>query len=424
MILPLSLMNKKIPEKLFLLTGILGFVFILILTFFHQQPPVFDEIPFVKNLHLFQTQGLSRQFLINVKDQAPGPLYEFVHYTFSPLTNFTTPGIRLVNVFLLGLTILLMAKIISMLRNISFSEALVFAVALVAVPMVWQVTGLALTEMPTMFFSMLSIWLLLLAMKWEDAFLKSTGMAILSGLALGLAILGRSPFLIVGFSSAILLFQNFGNAKRWRTLLIFGICALSISVPVFIIWNGLVPPHQAYVGKGFSLWHGLLAFAYAAFFTVLLAPNWFYFNKKTIFYLAGCYLVFLLVNIFIAHYEYAPLDKTLAKVFPVSFMKLYPLMISPLLATLSFYFVACSFWQGWKKRSDPVFLFLLVAGMLLLASCFKVTHLFSTRYVAQASPFFLLLFPGFDKFTVSRLVRILIAMAIGFMSLETYIHRF
>ena len=138
-------MKKKISDKLLLATGILGFLFILTITLNHRQPPLFDEVYFVKNFELFEKHGLSKEFLVKMDNQAPGPLYELVHFAFKPLTGLTTPGIRLVNVFLLGLTILLLARIIGIYRNISFAQSLPFAVALMAVPMVWQVTGLALT---------------------------------------------------------------------------------------------------------------------------------------------------------------------------------------------------------------------------------------------------------------------------------------
>ncbi len=419
---PLPFMKKEISEKLILLAGILGFLVILLLTFFHQQPPLFDEAYFVKNFELFRTYGLSKEFLLRMDNQAPGPLYELVHFAFKPLTGLTTPGIRLVNVFLLGMTILLLARIITLIKKDVSGSSLSWSIALIAVPMVWQVTGLALTEMPTMFFSVLSVLLLLLAIKTEAFVLKSCLLALLAGVTLGLSILGRSPFLTLGLASASLLLYHLNDGKRWRTLIIYGVCALAIAVPVFIIWDGLVPPQQAFVGRGFSFWHGILAYAYGALLTVFIAPRWFYFNKRIILYMVVCYVLLLMMNMMLVRYEYAPLDRTLAKVLPQAFMKIYPLMISPLLATLSLYFIFSSAWQGWLNRKRPVFIFLLLAGMLILASSFKVTHLFSTRYVAQAAPFFVMIFPGYDRPTLGRLLRFIIAMAIGYFSLETYFH--
>lgn len=414
------LVKKRLPEKLFLITGICGYIFILLLTFFHQQPPLFDEAFFVKNFDLYQRYGMSKQFLVEMQDQAPGPLYEFVHFTFRPLTNLTTPGIRLVNVFLLGLTILLIAQIIRLTQNLLFSQALTYAVALVAVPMVWQVTGLALTEMPTMFFSMLAVFLLLLAIRNEEMVVKSSLMAIAAGLAFGLSVLGRSPFLVLSIASSALLLGKFSSPARWRTLILFAFCGLSIAIPVFLTWKGLVPPQQAFIGEGFSIWHGMLSFAYGALLAAIIAPRWFYFNNKTILLLAVCYILFLLANIFLVRYEYAPLAKTMVRFMPLSFMDYYSFIISPFLATISLYFIVCSLMRAWEHRSEPFFVFVLFAGMLLLASSFKVTHLFSTRYVAQAAPFFILLFPGYDSPTTGRWLRFLFGMLIGLASLETY----
>jgi hypothetical protein len=96
-------------------------------------------------------------------------------------------------------------------------------------------------------------------------------------------------------------------------------------------------------------------------------------------------------------------------------------MISPVLATIALYFIGTCFFHLWQKRQDPLFVFFLVSGMLLLASNFKVTHLFSTRYVGQAAAFFVLVAADYDKSRYGRLIRLAIGMAIGFISLETYI---
>lgn len=417
---PPPLMRKEQSGNLILLAGIAGFLCILVVTFFHQQPPLFDEAYFVKNFDLFEKHGLSREFLVQMDNQAPGPLYELVHFAFKPLTNLTTPGIRLVNVFLLGLTILILAKIISITRQDRFRDSLYFGVALMAVPMVWQVTGLALTEMPAMFFSALSMLILLMAIRKEPSAILSIFLALLAGLCLGLSILGRSPFLVLIPAAGVFLLDAPRSFARWRTLGIYGLCALTVCVPVFIIWDGLVPPQQAFVGKGFSAWHGILAFAYGALLTAIIAPRWFFFNRNVIWYILAGYALFLLINIYLVRYEYSPLDKVMAKFLPADFMKFYPLLISPLLAALAVYFIICCLRQAWFNRQNTVFLFFLVAGMLMFASNFKVTHLFSTRYVAQAAPFFVLLFPSYDRPGWGRLIRFIAGMIIGFLSLETY----
>ncbi|MBA2746242.1 MAG: hypothetical protein H0U44_08465 [Flavisolibacter sp.] len=401
--------------------GICGFLFLLIMTYFHDQPPLFDEVFFVPNIYLFEKQGLTKEFLINLQNQAPGPLYEFVHAFFKPLTQLQTPGIRLVNVFLFGLVILITARIFTIIKEMSFFHALILALTLVAVPMVWQVAGLALTEMPAMFFSVFSILLLLQAIKHEDKALISSLLACAAGICLGMAILGRSPFLILVVSSGIFLLYKFSSLNRWRTILIYSLVALAVTVPVFMIWGGLVPPQQAFVGKGISIWHGLLAFAYAGMMALLIAPGWFFINRKIALLLFITFLMLVVINVFFAHYEYKPFYKAVEMVLPGNMIQYYPFMISPLLATLSLYFLGNSLVHLYNRRNEPVFVFLLVTGMVLLASNLKVTHLFSTRYVGQASPFFVLAFLGYDQWNYGRLIRVALGMAIGFVSLKTYI---
>lgn len=415
-------MKRNMPQNAVLLLGLAGFLLIFLVTVLHRQPPLFDEVLFIPNVYLFEKHGLSREFLANLDNQAPGPLYEFVHYPLRHITQLDTPGIRLVNVFMLGLLTLVLARILVSVRNIPFRQALYFSVGIMAVPMIWQVSGMALTEMPTMLFGALSLLLLTVAIKQEEkSTLRSTLAAALAGFALGLAILGRSPFLLLGLASFSLLLNNFSNPRRWRTVLLYSLIGWGMAVPVFMVWDGLVPPQQAFVGQGgISIWHGILAFAYGALLTLIIAPRWFYFNRRILFLLLGTYAALLLLNVYVLDYQYAPLNKTLDMLFPSSFMGMYPYIVSPLLATAAIYFVACSLLRAWEKRTDPVFLFFLACGMLILASSFKVTHLFSSRYVAQATPFFILVFPDFDRPAIGRVLRFVIGMAIGFLSLETY----
>jgi 4-amino-4-deoxy-L-arabinose transferase-like glycosyltransferase len=407
-------------SKLQLGLGAGAFLFLLVLTYTHQQPPLFDEVLFVPNVHLFEQHGLTREFLVNLNNQAPGPLYEFVHLFFKPLTNLETPGIRLVNVFLLGLVILVMARIFTLLKPATYAEGLLFSVAILGVPMVWQIAGLALTEMPAMFFSLFSVLLLLLSLRKMQGKGMSLFFAISGGICLGLAILGRSPFLVLVFSAGIFLVYE-RSAARWRNIMLYSFFALAVSLPVFFIWGGLVPPQQSFVGKGISIWHGVLAYAYAGLMAIILAPRWFFLNKKIVFSLAALYAILALTNIYGTRYEYKPFYKSVGMILPPDMLQYYPFMISPVLATLSLYFIGCTLVHLWNRRKDQYFVYLLVTGMLLLASNFKVTHLFSTRYVGQAAAFFVLIFTEHDKWTAGRIIRILIGMVIGYFSLITYI---
>jgi 4-amino-4-deoxy-L-arabinose transferase-like glycosyltransferase len=419
-----SLPMKKwlLPANLLLLIGITAYVFLVLLTIYHKQPPLYDEPLFIPNVYLFEQYGLSREFLVNINQQAPGPLYQFIHYPLRGITHLQTPGIRLVNTFLLGLMILVLTIIITRIYAANRRQAFMLALGIMTVPMVWTVSGMALTEIPPMFFATLSVVLLWFALRQQETALPlSLFTGLLAGFALGLAILGRSPFLVLVPAAGALLINNFHNARRWPLLVIYCGVALAMCLPVFYIWKGLTPPQQAFTGAGgLSGEHGMLGFAYGALITFLLAPRWFYFSKSVMLYMAGAYVVLLILNVTAVHWEYAPLNIAMGKVMPAAVMQVYPYIMAPALAVVAGYFVICSALRGWERRTEPFFLFLLAAVMLLLATNFKVTHLFSSRYVAQAAPLFVLLLLGYDKITYGKIARTVIGMVIGLLSLETY----
>lgn len=397
-------------------------MFLVLLTIYHKQPPLYDEPLFIPNVYLFEQYGLSKKFLLNINQQAPGPLYQFIHYPLRSITHLQTPGIRLVNTALLGLMILLLTALITRIHTASRKQAFILALTVMAVPMVWTVSGMALTEIPPMFFATLSILLLWFALQRQESALPvSLFMALLAGFALGMAILGRSPFLIMVPAAGALLINHFRSTGRWLLVIIYCSVALAMCLPVFYIWKGLTPPQQAFTAAGgLDAEHGMLAFAYGALITFLLAPGWFYFSKRIIIYLLGGYAVLLLLNITLVHWEYGPLSVAMEKILPAALMRLYPFIMAPALTVVAVYFIICSAWRAWERRTEPFFLFLLTSAMLMLATSFKVTHLFSSRYVAQAAPFFVLLLLGYDKLTYSKVLRTVAGMIIGLLSLETY----
>lgn len=409
-------------EKVLLATGIGAYLLLLLITILHRQPPLFDEALFISNVHLLEQYGLSRTFLLNIDNQAPGPLYQLIHYILRPLTHLQAPGIRLVNTFMLLLIILLLAAIIRKMQRRVKKSVWVPALHIMAVPMVWQVSGMALTEIPPMLFATLSIWLLQLALDYTR---KRRGLGILlsllAGLCLGLAILGSSPFLMIVPSALLLLLESAGERRRRVLVSIYMGVALLCCIPVFVIWGGLVPPKEAVItAGGIVTWHGILAFAYGALLVLIVAPGWFVYNRLVLLALVLLYMILLPMNYYWLHYEYAPLSGALKKIFPAAIMQIYPYLISPLLITIALYFLYTVFLQWMERRTEPFYLFLLMATLLMLATSFKVTHLFSSRHVAQVAPLFIILLAPYIRVNRGQCIRFAAGMIIGLLSLETY----
>ena len=409
------------PQPVLLAAGIAGFLVLFIITLMHRQPPLHDEPYFLHNVALYQETGLSRDFLLEMKDQAPGPLYQFVHTALLPFTGLDVPGVRLVNVFFLGAIIVLLALLLRQIWQADMKKAWAVSLCVLAAPVVWQVSGMALTEIPSLFFSFASVVVLWFALKTDRTW-PALGLGLLAGALAGLGILGRAPFLVLlpagGVMALMYLLRK--DYLRVVTIIIYGVVALASCLPVFLIWKGFTPPAQAYISHGFSIWHGLLGFGYAALITLILAPRWFVFNRKTLYWMAGGYLVCLALNLFVLHFTYAPLNKGLEKIMPGFFMRLYPFLISPFLCVLAIYFMVCML--IWLKRyvATPFKVFLIFLIGLLLCSNFAVTHLFSSRYIAQIVPFLILVLWPAEEINHSKIARYAVGMIIGIVSLETY----
>ncbi|NIG56315.1 glycosyltransferase family 39 protein [Chitinophaga sp. Cy-1792] len=409
-------------RRLLFILGIGGYLLLLLITILHHQAPLFDEPLFVRNLYLFDAEGLSRKFLLDMNDQAPGPLYQLIHYPLYFITHWQTPGIRLVNTVFLGIITWMLTRIIRNLYQLPLSDTWLAALNIIAVPMIWQVSGMALTEIPPVLFSLLSAWCFITAVQSSPRNnSKSILFAIFAGISCGIAIIGRSPFLIMIPAAAAILIDSPKSRMRWMVFLVFSVCALAIALPLFIVWKGLMPPKQAVIATGgFSIWHGILSFAYGAMVTIIIAPRWFIFNKRILLSCGVTYILLLILNLMVLDYTFAPMSEVLGRILPAAVSDIYPYLISPLLGTIAFYFVGCSLYRLWENRENPVFCFLLCCGMLMLATSFAVTHLFSSRYVAQAAPFLLLVLVPYDRINYAKLFRFAVGMCIGLLSLETY----
>src|SRR5688572_4178248 len=111
------------PSALLLLLGLVAYISLVLITVYHKQPPLYDEPLFIPNVYLFEQYGLSKEFLLKLNEQAPGPLYQFIHYPLKGITHLQTPGIRLVNTALLGGMILLLTAIITRLNKVDKKQA-------------------------------------------------------------------------------------------------------------------------------------------------------------------------------------------------------------------------------------------------------------------------------------------------------------
>src|SRR5436190_23907851 len=78
---------------------------------FNSNPFVFDEPLFPPNVVLMEKYGFGKRFLLEMVDQAPGPLYEFVHLPLKGITHLEPRAMRIVNLLLFFVVIGLLGVI-------------------------------------------------------------------------------------------------------------------------------------------------------------------------------------------------------------------------------------------------------------------------------------------------------------------------
>lgn len=399
-----------------LLVSIVGLLILISIAAFTRQPPLYDEPLYLDTVELLHRFGLSVSFLNKIQVPA-GPLYALVHFIFEPLTHLEVPGVRSVNIIFLLLTIAVTSFTNSVL---GFEKPLLSALSMVTVPMTWVISGLALTEMPAMFFASLGILLLMVTTNAKATGTKTSRRnpmkflpAAIGGLAFGLSILGRQPFLVVLIALAILI----RSPKNRAQILIFLSTAIILPTIIFSVWGGLVPPQMARVGEGFAIHHGILSYAYAAFTMLIFAPKWFSIGSKSII---GVMLGSLLVNVAFGYVEITPAYSLAQKFLPEPAITVYTRSMSGLMVGLGLTFLISSLKNMWINRKNRNFIFLCASALLICATPAKITHLFSSRYTATAIPLLLLVSNRYTEANYWKAGRMLTGSLIGFLSLWSY----
>ena len=374
---------------------VLGLILLSAATLFNSHSFLFDEKLFPPNVELMDEYGFGKKFLVEMKDQAPGPLYEFIHLPLKQITGLTARGLRAVNLTLFYGVIIALAFFYYKAQQQNLQQSVYSSLHILAIPTLWQVAGLALTEVPAMLFVTISFYFGILLLKKSSELSKGQIIlySITMGLTGGMAMLGRTPYLIlVPAFLCVLLFQKYFLNQKIdfaRSFLPFCLISLGMIIPIFIVWGGLVPPLQPRVDGVIKPWHGLLAMAYTCVIGFILNP-------------------------------YIPMSTTVVKVFGLKFLLIYGFFISPLLATFGIYFLLCCYHRGKENIADPVYLFAILITLAILASSAKISHQFSSRYVAQAAPFLVIIFTRIDQEDKWKWARLIIGMTMSFLSLNTY----
>jgi len=243
---------------------------------------------------------------------------------------------------------------------------------------------------------------------------------------LGLAIIGRSPFLVVCLALTVLLSPDFSSTRNTINVIISCFIALAVALPVFLVWGGLVPPDVQQIEIGFAPFHVFSAFAYAGIFSMIIAPRFFLIMKHIPIYLIITFSLFVVINVTLWNVNFAPFLTTLKRFLPQHHVTIYGLVMTSLLFVSALYFIGSSIVRFWENRKNALYLFSAAAAFFILSTNVKVTHGFTFRYVAQSVPFLVVMLAPYDRLTVAKILRFSFGIGIGMIYLihHYYIYQY
>ena len=412
---------------------IVGFL-ILAWTGIQQEKLHFtDEHSYLSNVDLLGIHGLSEEFLLAYKGSA-GPLFAVIHKLAEPLTRLEPPGLQLVNLVFLGLIIFFLSLTLKREnRNSNGHEALY----MMAIPMIYVCTGLVLTEIPAMFFLVLSMWLLSFWQTEEKSSLQWVYLLI-AGLAFSFAILGRQIYIVL-FPAFYLLFlrkwpitwpldlKNF--SIKWPSLVLFTVFSMILPSILFYYWGGLTSVRDAaiyakFAERGISLApiHVVFALGYMAIICLLLAPGMFkvlWKKELRIKLLVGAG-IWIVLNAIFQFFTYTAMETTIKRILPEGLLPIYSSLVAAALVILASGFVIALVIHGWQKIEDKLLVISILSCLAIAFTSIKITHQFSSRYTAQAAPFLIIIISRFPASGWWGLIGKVIGIGLGVISLYSY----
>jgi hypothetical protein len=284
---------------------------------------------------------------------------------------------------------------------------------------------MALTEVPALAFYALHVWLLFRGWSAPHGGWREVGIAIVSGVALGLAILGRQPLLL---TAGAVIFCGCLDRRHLGTALLCVAAALAVCGPVFFVWHGLVPPSKAGADAAASVAHTVVAglvpmfaayaLAYAGIVLGFVAPGILGFRPRLWgAVIAGSVALSILLRLGDA--ESMPLDTVMRMVLPPSTLWIAGSAFhGALLGVAACVGVALPL-AAWQRRHDVVSVFCILALLSQVVAAAAVRHQFSSRYLFAVTPVVLLLSSRLPPVRTAPL-RAGLGAVVGFLSLAGY----
>lgn len=378
---------------------------------------IYDERYYMESAWLLAT-GSGRSALLTTRlDVATGPVYPILHHALAELTGLLPPAIRWINWVCLAVALAANAGTI---RCMGFTNSFARSAMLLAVPLIWPSSGLALTELPALALASLAVFCAAAACRAATA--RAWPMLVTAGVCGGLAVMARQTCApgLIGF--VLLAFGRSASGTRrllGPALLAFAV-SLAVIAPMVLAWHGLGPPWQAN-GSGVSIPHGVLAFVYLAVATLFIAPDYFRaaFADRPSQVLTLCLVA---AGVLVAALSGMRFDVAgqLIERLPEALRGPLRLAIVLGMCGLAMVMIVATGFRAWERRRSPELLLLGLLTALLAGTAAGIVWQFSSRYVLAAFPFALLMLQPWIAINRWSMIRMAAGAALGLATLSGY----
>lgn len=394
--------KTEVADSLFAGVGVAGFIVLSMIAAFSSHPLTYDEPSYLEPVALLP-HGFGH-FLRNYP-VVTGVVHCVVQWWMAPLTHLTIPGVRLVNIAWLVLTFVFTAWLGTLINNErKFS---VDCLWLMAIPPVWTVCGLALTEPPALALMALGLASVIrLTKSSPNARVEKLAFAVLGGIALGLSCLARQNLLPL---LAVLPLLAWRRRKDAPYLGVAAVAVALVVMPIFYVWKGLIPSYLNWVQVSvFSMTHLFLALGYAGIFTVFLAPGWMRVQSKHVIPIVA--LVLTSAMVFPSPF---PLFTSLAGKLPPAITGYYLIFGNFVAGLAGAVFLVATIERIRENLHDVEWTLLAVVMLLTLLSLGKVSYNFSGRYLVVLAPLMVTLTERYRRNSSKQVVLMLVGQAVG-----------
>jgi hypothetical protein len=377
-------------------------------TLCQNRPLFWDEVPYLSRATALSQSGSFKAWLLDNDAVAAGPAHALMNFALSGgRGTLPVPWIRLPNLLLMFGCIAFTA---SALRRRGVPA--VFALAILSIPMVWVVSGMAISESLGLF---AIAGCLVGALGFREAQSARERLQMVTILISGAAVATTTRQLYVVALPGVALIA----ARSWRDgIMAIAIIAVSV-LPLLVLvalWGGLVPPKQAFVGSGISLQHGFLGLALIGVSAALLAPR---------VYLEAWKHAALAAAVAVGANEWwhwvRPTTLTSVQRFVTAptFWRVTEHLLGDLFVAAGAAFATTVLAVILRSRDAVVW----GAGSAVAAigiSCATVTHQFSSRYAVLCLPFLVVLLGRWMRIGPGLFVRMIFGSMIGLAILHSY----